>query len=486
MHFMSAANRNFEDQQARGGLFGECEAPELATDGVDMTLSGGEARVLYADRCQVELRSFDLDASLAPNHPARIVWAFVQSMDLRPLYAAIRSRQGGRGAPAIDPAILTSLWLWATIDGIGSAREVDRLCERDDAYRWLCGGVGVNYHSLADFRTGNAAWLDAQLTRSIASLLDRRLVELNVVAQDGMRVRASAKAASFRRREKLQHLHKLAQAQVQALKRELTEDAGASARRKQAALERAAREREERLAKAIATMDEIAAMPEPRKPTPSKRRGKSKGKDDPPEMGGAVTPEPAPVERELRVSTTDPQARVMKMADGGYRPAFNAQLAVDVETQLIASVDVVESGSDKRQMAPMHASVQQRYGITPDHWLADGGFTTLDAIEEVIERGTQPVLPPPRSRNPQIDPLAPKDTDSPALAQWRATMASDWGKALYVWRSASVECVNAQLRRRGLIHFNVRGKIKAKAVLLWHALAHNLMRMHSLNMAFEA
>jgi transposase len=481
---MSATDSNPGDRQAQGGLFGECETAKPAADDVEMPCSGGEARVLYADRHQVELRSFDLEASLPPNHPARTVWAFVQSMDLRPLYAAIKSRQGGRGAPAIDPAILTSLWLWATIDGIGSAREVDRLCERDDAYRWLCGGVGVNYHSLADFRTGNAAWLDAQLTRSIASLLDRRLVELNVVAQDGMRVRASAKAASFRRREKLQHLHKVAQAQVQALKRELAEDAGASARRKQAALERAAREREERLAKAIATMDEIAAMPEPKKPKPSKRRGK--GKDDPPDTGGEATPERVTVEREPRVSTTDSEARVMKMADGGYRPAFNAQLAVDVETQLIASVDVVESGSDKRQMAPMHASVQRRYGVTPDHWLADGGFTTLDAIEEVTERGTQPVLPPPRSRNPEINPLAPKTKDSVALANWRATMASDWGKALYVWRSASVECVNAQLRRRGLTHFNVRGKIKAKAVLLWHALAHNLMRMSALNMAFEA
>jgi hypothetical protein len=157
---------------------------------------------------------------------------------------------------------------------------------------------------------------------------------------------------------------------------------------------------------------------------------------------------------------------------------------VDVATQFIASVDVVDSGSDMRQMAPMHASVQQRYGLTPEHWLADGGFTKLEAIEAVTARGTQPVLPPPRSRNPDIDSLAPKDTDSTELVAWRSMMASDWGKALYVWRGASVECANAQLRRRGLTQFNVRGKLKAKAVLLWHALAHNLMRMRSLNIAF--
>ncbi|PAS99459.1 MAG: hypothetical protein BSR46_07785 [Candidatus Dactylopiibacterium carminicum] len=343
------------------------------------------------------------------------------------------------------------LWLWATIDGVGSAREIDRLCERDDVYRWICGGVGVNYHSLADFRTAQEAWLDAQLTCSITSLLERRLVTLNVVAQDGLRVRAHAKASSFRRRDKLAELHAQAKAQVQALKRELTEDAGASARRK--------------------------PPPEPKVPKRSKRRGRG---DDPPTGPGAAAAKPEP---EPRVSTTDPEARVMKIADGGFRPAFNAQLAVDVQTQLIAAVAITNSGSDMGQMAPMHQDLQHRYATMPEHWLADGGFTKLEAIDEVSERGTQPVLPPPRSRNPDIDRLAPKDSDTPAQAHWRAFMASEFAKDLYVWRGASVECANAQLRRRGLHRFNVCGMVKARAVLLWHALAHNLMRMRSLGIA---
>ncbi|WPH23098.1 IS1182 family transposase [Variovorax paradoxus] len=426
-------------------------------------------------RNQVELRPVDLDALLAPEHPARTVWAFVQAMDLAPLYARIKSAGSRGGAPAIDPAILVALWLWATIDGVGSAREVDRLCERDDVYRWICGGVGVNYHSLADFRTEHEAWLDAQLTRSITSLLDRRLVTLNVVAQDGLRVRAHAKASSFRRRDKLAELHAQAQAQVRALKRELSEDAGASARRKQAAIERAAREREQRLAHALATMDKLQRKPpaEPKAPRKAKRRSPG---DDPPDGGGTA----AKTEPEPRVSTTDAQARVMKMADGGFRPAFNAQLAVDVQTQLIASVSITNSGSDMGQMSPMHKDVRQRYATTPDHWLADGGFTKLDAIDELTECGTQPVVPPPRSRNREIDCLAPKDTDSAPQAHWRAFMTSEFAKDLYLWRGASVECANAQLRRRGLHRFNVHGMVKARAVLLWHALAHNLMRMRSL------
>jgi transposase len=471
---MSASSNQTPQGQHQAGLFGDQQLPTNSSVEAPVEVAAGVPRVMSPQRDQVELRAVDLQSLLAPDHPARTVWAFVQALDLAPLYSAIKSVQGSGGAPAIDPQILVALWLWATIDGVGSAREVDRLTERDDAYRWICGGVGVNYHSLADFRTKHTAWLDAQLTRGIASLLDRKLVTLNLVAQDGLRVRASAKAASFRRREKLQHLHAVAQAQVNALKRELDEDAGASSRRKQAAVERAAREREQRLAQALANMDKIEPAPEPKKPAAKNKNGR----DDPP-GGPPATKKPA----EPRVSTTDPDARVMKMADGGFRPAFNAQLAVDVDTQLIAAVAVVNQGSDMSQLVPMYDDVRERYRVTPTHWLADGGFTKLQAIEHVSGCGTQPVLPPAKSRNPDIDPYEPKDTDTAAQANWRRFMASEAGKQQYRKRGATVECANAQLRRRRLQQFNVRGLLKAKAVLLWHALAHNLMRMRSLGLA---
>jgi transposase len=413
------------------------------------------------------------------DHPVRSVWGFVESLDLAPLHARIRSVEGAAGRPAIDPAILVALWLWATIDGVGSARELDRLCERDDAYRWICGGVGVNYHTLADFRVSHGAWLDAQLTRSIASLLERKLVTLSVVAQDGMRVRAWAKAASLRRRERLEQYLAQARAQVATLKAELEGDASASTRRKQAARERAAREREERLAHALETMKRIEVR-EPQRKDKAHNAGRD---DDPgPPAGGA----PAKAEPEPRVSTTDAEVRVMKMADGGFRPAYNAQLAVDAATQLIAGVEVVNSGSDMRQAVPMHQQIRQRYEHTPEQWLADGGYTKLEAIEELTRCGTLALMPPPRSRDPNVDPFAPKPTDSEALAQWRRRMASDEGKARYKLRAASVECVNAQVRRRGLTQFRVRGLLKARSVLLWHALAHNLMRLRSLGIAYQA
>lgn len=468
---MNTDSKQTRPEQQVGTLFDDGELP------IPATRSTGEApkapaRLMSPQREQIELRACDLESLLPPGHPARTVWAFVQSLDLVPLHAGIKAVEGAAGRPAIDPAILVALWLWATVDGVGSAREVDRLCERDHAYLWLCGGVGVNYHTLADFRTEHAAWLDAQLTRSIASLLERKLVTLNVVAQDGLRVRASAKAASFRRQQRLQQFMAQAQTQVQALKSELDADAAASSRRQQAARERAAREREQRLAQALATMQKLE-----QKSTTKKKRPDH---DEPPGGTPAAKPEPEP-----RVSTTDPEARVMKMADGGFRPAFNAQLAVDAATQLIAGVEVVNIGSDMNQMAPMHAQIDKRYGRTPEHWLADGGFTTLPAIEQLAHEGTKALLPPPKSRNQDIDPLVPKSTDSESLAQWRLRMASPEGQALYKQRGATVECANAQLRRRGLHQFNVRGLAKTRAVLLWHALAHNLMRMASLNIAFQ-
>ena len=157
-----------------------------------------------ANRAQVELTPTDLEGLLPPGHAARLVWRFVEGLDLTAFYAQIRAREGGAGRPPIDPKILVALWLYATIDGVGSAREVDRLCDAHDAYRWLRGGVSVNYHTLSDFRVAHQAALGDLLTQSIASLRHRGVVTLARVAQDGTRIRASAGTGSFRREGTLQ------------------------------------------------------------------------------------------------------------------------------------------------------------------------------------------------------------------------------------------------------------------------------------------
>jgi transposase len=485
-----------------GALFEGLAVPADSAAVLKRSTPKGAPRVQSAVRNQVELRACDLDSSLPADHQARAVWAFVQSLDLQALYGQIQAVEGGVGRAPIDPAILMSLWLYATLDGVGSARELDRLCDSDDAYRWLCGGVGVNHHTLGDFRVEHPQWLDGQLTRSVAAMLSQGLVSMNRVAHDGMRVRAHAGAASFRRRETLEQLLQDAQAQVQALKLEMGDDPGAGTRRVRAARQRAATEREQRIELALEAMGEIDKSLSSKS---KKRQADTPAADtthDETVRAEAVVEDQSAAEqtaeeqpkdpkqpkkpKEPRVSTTDHEARVMKMADGGFRPAFNAQLAVDTGTMIITGVELINSGSDMSQMLPMHEQHQDRYARVPEQWLADGGFAKHGHIEQLEAQATEVFAPVVAPKDKQRDRYAPLPGDSQALSQWRERMGTDAAKLIYKERAASIECTNAHLRNRGLQRFNVRGLGKARAVLLWHALAHNLKRMMALNIAFAA
>lgn len=422
--------------------------PEPEGQGEAGPPSVGTPRLRRANRHQVAFRSTTLDALLADDHDARIIWAYVEGLDLDPLYQAIGSVQGGSGRSAADPKILLALWLYATIKGVGSARELNRLCRDHIAYQWIAGDVSMNYHSLADFRTDHVATLDDLLTRSVATLMAEGLVELNRVAQDGMRVRAGAGAASFRRRPTLEEALAQAEAQVEALRAEVEEDPAAADRRGRAARCRAARERAERVRAALGRLPELEAK---------KKAGEAS---------------------KARCSTTDPDATVMKMADGGFRPAYNVQFATDVDSQVIVGVAVITAGSDAGQMTPMVEQVRDRAGVVPAAMLVDGGFAQHDEIDAVSapEVGCTVYAPVPKPRDPKVDRHAPKPGDSVAVAAWRARMATDAAKAIYKGRAATAECVNALARGRGLIRLVVRGLAKARAIALWQALAHNVMR----------
>src|SRR5213594_202544 len=219
----------------------------------------GRPRVQRPNRAQLEWRAVDLDGLLPVDHRARVVWEFVEGLDLTPLYTPILAVEGHAGRAPIDPAILMALWLYATLEGVGSARALARLCEEHDAYRWICGGVSVNYHTLADFRVEHPEVLDGLLTTSVAALLAQGLVELTRVAQDGVKIRASAGGASFRREERLTECLAEATDQVAALREQLEGDPGRVSRREAAARQRAAEERRRRVAQALAELPGLEA-----------------------------------------------------------------------------------------------------------------------------------------------------------------------------------------------------------------------------------
>jgi len=416
------------------------------------------ARFQPAVRNQGEWVSTALDRLLDPDHRVRDVWRFVQSLDLQPFYGRIRAVEKHAGRPPIDPKILMALWLYATVEGVGSARALARLCEEHIAYRWVCGGVGVNYHALSDFRTAHGARLDVLLTQSVASLMAEGLVTLERVAQDGVRVRANAGAASFRGKDALAACLKDAQEQVETLKRELDEDPAATTARQAAARTRAAREREERVSRAIEQREVAAAK---------KTEGEEKKK-------------------EARASTTDPEARVMKMGDGGFRPAINAQLATDVGSQIVVGVDTGNVGNDFGHLGPMLEQIETRYRRRPKAALVDGGYVSVTDIETAAARGTDVYAPTRVDKRSPHDPHLAREGDGSGMGAWRVRMGTPEAKEIYKERASTAECVNALARNRGLRQLLVRGIAKARSVLLWFALAHNMMRAVSLRAAAVA
>ncbi len=421
----------------------------------------GTPRLRVPVRDQAVMRMLSLDQLLPEDHEARTVWDFVCRADLSALRHEVRAVERGPGRDATDPRIPLAVWLYATARGVGSARELARLCGAEGAipYQWLCGEVSLNYHLLSDFRVKHGAMLDQLLTEQLATLIHAGVLTVNRVAQDGVRVRASAGSSSFRRRESLEECLVEAQTQMEALKKEMQADPGASTRRQKAARTRAAEERSERVAVALEALEEVQAKKE--------QRGRDSLKYPP------------------RASTTDADARKMKMADGGFRPAYNVQFATDTLSQVIVGVDVITEGSDAGQLGPMQEQIETRTGLRPKEHLGDGGFSSLEEINALNrpEEGKTVYLPVKDEEKKQKqgqDPFAPRSTDTPHVAEWRTRMGTAEAKQIYKDRASTAECVNAQARNRGMQQFRVRGLAKIRVMALWYAIAHNLRRMVAL------
>jgi transposase len=415
----------------------------------------GSPRLRVPQRDQVEMRFAALDQLLEADHPARIVWEAVCGLDLGPWLLEVKAVEGSVGRPATDPRLLVALWVYATLEGIGSGRELGRLCEKHLAYQWLCGGVTVNYHLLDDFRSQNGAAWDTLLTQIVASLLAADLVSMKRVAQDGMRVRAHAGSASFRRQGRLQSFLEEAREQVETLKRLADENPDELSQRQQAARERGRRERRQRLEQAQQDCAQLQRQ-----------------RDAQAKISGQRA-------KEARASTTDPEARVMQFADGGFRPGYNVQFSTDVDSSVIVGVAVVNAGSDSRQLPPMLDQLEERYQRVPQEALIDGGFATRETIEGADLRNCvvyAPVKDEKQLLTAGENPYARKKRDSNAIAAWRERMGTAAARAIYGLRSQTAEWVNAQARNRGLRQMPVRGLTKCRIVATIYAITHNLFQ----------
>ena len=421
-------------------------------------------RLRTPERRQMGWVSECLEDLVSEAHPVRMVMAVVEKLDVSGFCEPIRAREGQAGRDATDPRLLVALWLYASIRGIGSARELARRCEESAPFRWLCGGVSVNHRLLSDFRTDSGAALDQLLTQVIASLVDQGLVSVSRISQDGVRVRVSAGAASFRREERLRKLLAESREHVEQLRQQVDEPEKMSAAtvRKRRAQRRATEDRQRRLEQALAQLPELEEQ--------QRERVERAGQGN---YGQKIR------EKEIRVSSSDPEARRMKMPNGGYSPAFNVQLASDPRSRAIVGVEVSNRGHDSAGLSePMRQQVERRSGRKVRQHLLDGGYLRIRDIERAHEQGVELFLPAKGARTAERRgrELELKRSDSPALRAWKQRMSSAAGKEVYRQRGSTSETINADLRTyRGLTPLTVRGLHKARCVALWCALAYNVM-----------
>jgi transposase len=388
---------------------------------------------------------------------------YVDSLDLSELYSQIKATKGSKGRDPIDPRILFSLWLFATLEGENSGRRIAKLTERDLAYMWICGDVSVNYHTLCSFRVNHSELLERILSDSVAVLHYHGLIQLETIAQDGMRVRASAGSGSFRRQQSLEESQQAAEKYLQELNDGPSEDEEGNrlSKAQSSARERAAREKLKRLEQACSEMEGLQ----------EKHAKRNQGKSD-----KHRTSEP-------RVSPTDPEARRMKMGDNGFRPAMNVQFANDADSLVIVGVDVTNQGSDGALLEPMYHEVCETYGVVPENYLADGGFSSKAGVSKLESQGTK-FYGPLHNEKKQLadgkDPYAARPRENEYYTKFRERMGTAEAKAMYRKRGAAAEFPNAVCRNQGLGQFSVRGLLKAKAQTLWHALAYNFRRFNNL------
>jgi transposase len=310
--------------------------------------------IRQVNRQQMSWRAVDVERLIGEDHRARAIWTLVGRLDLKRFYDGIESNAEEGGRPAFDPQLLISLWVYAYSEGIGSAREVARRCEYDPAFQWLTGLEEVNYHTLASFRVERQQELDELFTQLLAALSKEGLITLEQVMQDGTKIKALASTRSYQREGTIQGHLERARQRVEGMGDPRNEEASPKAKQAQA---RARREQQERLESALEELQKLQA-----------RKSGEKAKS------------------ETRVSTSDPQARVMKQSDGGLALSYNAQISADAAHGLIVGVAVTQDANDSAQLLPAVERIEGRLKKKPQQMVADGGYTTRDNIEKMVGR----------------------------------------------------------------------------------------------------
>jgi len=403
----------------------------------------GKVRTEEPERRQGEIRFEMPEDALPVSHPARLIWAVLETLDLSAFGADSKAVEGRAGRSVKCPRMMLTLWMYAISRGIGSAREIARLIKTEASFFWIVGNVDVSHHKLSAFRASQSAAFDKLMTDVLASLMCKGLLSLEMVAEDGTRTRASASAPSFRKEESLQQCKEQAELHLKAVLSDA--DNAEHSRAQHARREAAARDFKSRVDAAIQTVQALQA-------------------------------ERSPSDKAPRASTTDHEARVMKMGDGGFRPAYNVRYAVAGSPlggpRTIVGVMVDNVGSDMGAITPMVDQVHERTGSRPNTILADGGFAKHEDIASAMKQGVDVIVPP----GERAKPLEKLGDVAPEVRAWRERMEADDAKKLYKARAGLCELANAhQKGTQALTQVLVRGAVKVTNVVLLGAISANIL-----------
>jgi transposase len=423
------------------------------------------ARIKTANRDQLLMDVIDYDKLIPENHPARTIAIFLEQLNLESFYEIIKARDGVAGRSAYDPKLLLCIWLYATVEGISSARLIERLCERDCAFRWICGGLTINHHTLSDFRTENGFNLDKLLTNIVCALVTSKIVRLKSIVIDGTKMAASASKKSFKGKQKLHQLKKEIGHRVASLRQELNNDSHSSSKRAEAARIRDVLQREKKIKKALLELPKVEAL---KKSTAAKEK-----------KGTKVI--------EAKVSISDPDARMMRFANGNIDAGYNCQVAIDPENYFVLSVNVTNEGNDKNLLKPMLEDIEARYDVSPERVLVDSGYLVHQDIIDLAERENPIVIYSPLPKK--------KETIKPESLRRRKYREAKYAEPIkafhrrmanksaqkYYKRRGRIETINGILHNRMPTGFHLRGKNNVQSELLLHAVAHNIMQCFRLS-----
>ena len=417
-------------------------------------------KLLNPCRNQVEMQLKSLDDLLPIDHKARAVWEFVEKMDLSACFEEILSYKNAAGRPTTSPKILLCLWIYSILDGNISARKIEELCLYHDAYKWIAGGTPINRTMISDFRSHNPDKFEDILTSCLAVMVQSNVLSDQDFSQDGTRVKANAGFNSFRREQTLEVLKDEMSRHIKQLDSENLKNPKAYETRSQAAQKRAIRERSERVDQALANLKE------------SKKRKIEAGKK---------TRQP-PKDEELkdtRASTTDPEARKMKMGDGGFRLAFNVQFATSTKSRVIFGTDVVNTldpGTSPKMMQNVHSTLEKLGMPKIKNWNADSAYSSKEDVEIAAEFFPECNYYSPAKPRRGVDTKINKKNDSEAVKKWRKTLDTEEMKESYKNRCSTAEFSNAQTKNHGMQEFLVRGFEKVRGMVNLHAISHNICR----------